>query len=429
MHAHIQARINAIQRGEVPEGYRKTKVGIIPSDWKVKELGDTTVKVGSGITPNGGAKVYKKTGRPFLRSQNVGWGSLLLNDIVFIDDDTHNSFSSTEIKKNDVFLNITGASIGRSAVADERVENGNVNQHVCIIRTQENELSPYFLNLFLLSGKGQKQIESYQAGGNRQGLNFAQIKSFKIPLPLLPEQRKIAEILSAWDDAIRLHHDLIEQKNTQKRGLMQLLLTGEKRLNGFNDNWIVTTLGNIANITMGQSPDSKDYNDSGEGKYLIQGNADIKNRKSSPRIWTKTITKECEIGDILMTVRAPVGAIAISLHNACIGRGICSIKAKKVDPHFLFQLLLSFEKRWISFEQGSTFTAVNGKDIQNLKVRIPNQKIEQQKIAEILITADKEIELLEAELEHLRAQKTGLMQLLLTGAIRMNETFKQENLR
>ncbi len=113
-------------------------------EWKAQELGPKTTKVGSGITPSGGDKNYKRTGRPFMRSQNVGWGSLLLDDVAFIDEETHRSFSSTEIEASDVLLNITGASIGRSAVADMRIIGGNVNQHVCIIRSKTGELVSCF---------------------------------------------------------------------------------------------------------------------------------------------------------------------------------------------------------------------------------------------------------------------------------------------
>ncbi|RYA85764.1 restriction endonuclease subunit S, partial [Enterobacter cloacae complex sp. 742-ADZ3-9B] len=126
-------------------------------EWKEKKLGSLATKVGSRITPLGGEKNYKKSGRPFVRSQNIGWGELLLDDVAFIDEETHNSFIATQINLLDVFLNITGASIGRSAVADSRVVGGNVNQHVCIIRTT-GELNPIFLNQFLISKDGQSQI-------------------------------------------------------------------------------------------------------------------------------------------------------------------------------------------------------------------------------------------------------------------------------
>jgi len=215
---------------ELKPAYKQTEVGMVPEDWEVCSLGDIVTKVGSGITPRGGEKVYKKEGRPFLRSQNVGWGHLLLDDIVFIDEKTHNSFLATEIKLDDVLLNITGASIGRSAVADNRLLGGNVNQHVCIIRADASKSSPYYLIFFLLSEIGQKQIESFQAGGNRQGLNFGQIKSFLIPLPSLPEQTAIAAVLSDMDAEIASLEQKRDKTRALKQGMMQELLTGRTRL-------------------------------------------------------------------------------------------------------------------------------------------------------------------------------------------------------
>ncbi len=192
-------------------------------EWVTHELGSKTTKVGSGITPTGGEKSYKKSGRPFVRSQNIGWGELLLDDVAFIDDETHQSFAGTEISNSDVFLNITGASIGRSAVADSRIVGGNVNQHVCIIRATD-ELSANFLNQFLISQYGQRQIDSFQAGGNRQGLNFAQVRSFSIPLPPeVDEQKKIADLLSSLDALITAQSQKIETLKTHKKGLMQKL--------------------------------------------------------------------------------------------------------------------------------------------------------------------------------------------------------------
>jgi type I restriction enzyme S subunit len=105
-------------------GYKQTEVGVIPEDWKAVQVGEIATKVGSGITPTGGQRFYKSDGRPFMRSQNVGWGTLLLDDIAFIDDSIHCTFAETEIKNEDVFLNITGASIGRSAIADSRILGG-----------------------------------------------------------------------------------------------------------------------------------------------------------------------------------------------------------------------------------------------------------------------------------------------------------------
>ena len=193
-------------------------------EWRAEELGGKTKKVGSGITPTGGDQNYKTEGRPFVRSQNIGWGCLLLDNVAYIDDETHSSFSATEIQIDDVLLNITGASIGRSAIANYQIEGGNVNQHVCIIRTKKKELDPFFLNQFLISQAGQSQIDSFQAGGNRQGLNFAQIRSFTIPMPpKVEEQQKIADCLTSIDELITAQTQKVGALKTHKKGLMQQL--------------------------------------------------------------------------------------------------------------------------------------------------------------------------------------------------------------
>lgn len=193
-------------------------------EWTECALGLLTTKIGSGITPIGGDKNYKTEGRPFVRSQNIGWGELILDDVAFIDEKTHQSFDSTEIKMFDVLLNITGASIGRSAVSDSRIAGGNVNQHVCIIRVRQDKLSPALLNQFLISEHGQRQIDSFQAGGNRQGLNFAQIRSFAVPLPPTEiEQGRIADHLSSLDELITTQTKKIESLKNHKKGLMQQL--------------------------------------------------------------------------------------------------------------------------------------------------------------------------------------------------------------
>jgi len=109
---------------EVKPGYKQTEVGVIPEDWVETTVREIATKVGSGVTPTGGSKRYKEHGRPFVRSQNVGWGCLLLDDLAFIDEETHNGFPATELKKDDVLLNITGASIGRTALANRRLVGG-----------------------------------------------------------------------------------------------------------------------------------------------------------------------------------------------------------------------------------------------------------------------------------------------------------------
>ena len=179
------------------------------------------------MTPRGGEAVYKSEGHPFVRSQNVGLGHLILDDIAYIDENTHQRQKNTELQLDDVLLNITGASIGRSALVNQQIVGGNVNQHVCIIRANK-KLIPSFLCNFLLSQYGQKQIESFQAGGNRQGLNFEQIKSIKIGLPSVEEQKKIADLLLLIERRITTQNKIIEKLQSLIKGLAVALTTKEK---------------------------------------------------------------------------------------------------------------------------------------------------------------------------------------------------------
>ena len=196
-------------------------------EWKKCTIGELAIKVGSGVTPRGGESVYKTDGYPFVRSQNVGLGHLILDDIAFIDEETHLRQKSTELKLEDVLLNITGASIGRSALVNEQVVGGNVNQHVCIIRTKENLISSFLCN-FLLSNYGQRQIDSFQAGGNRQGLNFEQIKSIKIAIPSTKEQTKVAKLLQLIEERIATQNKIIEDLKKLKSAIRKKVFVSLK---------------------------------------------------------------------------------------------------------------------------------------------------------------------------------------------------------
>ncbi len=158
-------------------------------DWEKVKLGDQLTFVGSGVTPLGGKETYVDDGVLFIRSQNVLWGACDFSDAAYITEDVHKEMSRSQVKRNDVLLNITGASIGRSAVYLEDRE-ANVNQHVTILRCN-GSLEPNFLMNYMISKEGQDQIRSVQSGASRQALNYQQIKAMKIPLPPLEVQREI----------------------------------------------------------------------------------------------------------------------------------------------------------------------------------------------------------------------------------------------
>ena len=227
---------NAVTRGLNPDVPLKDSgvewIGQVPEHWEVKKIKHVTSKIGSGITPLGGGSNYIDGGIPLLRSQNIHFDRIDLNDVARISEFTHNSMKNSKVRKEDVLLNITGGSLGRCFYVDSN-EEMNVNQHVCIIRPNK-KINTIFLNMLLASEIGQKQIWFFQQGGGREGLNFQAIKNFYLPLPDLEEQQKIAIYLDKQaakiDQAIALKTAHIEKLKEYKSVLINDVVTGKVRV-------------------------------------------------------------------------------------------------------------------------------------------------------------------------------------------------------
>ena len=212
-------------------------------EWEKCKLGTLTTKVGSGSTPKGGNAVYTSVGHCFVRSQNVGMGYLILDEIAHINDVIHQKHKATELKENDVLLNITGASIGRTAIATKEIEGGNVNQHVCIIRAN-SKVNPKFLCNYIQTKKIQNYIQSLQTGGSREGLNFEQIRSFPISLPNIAEQNKIAQLLDKLNERIATQNKIIDKLQSLIKGINQYV---------FTNSGVNYKLGEVCEIKSGYS--------------------------------------------------------------------------------------------------------------------------------------------------------------------------------
>jgi len=155
----------------------------VEKKYEKRTLLPLTTKIGSGSTPRGGKSVYLSSGTPLVRSLNVRWNEFKYKDLAYIDEETHQRMISTEVKLGDVFLNITGASIGRSCCAPEQICPANVNQHVMIIRPIQEDLRSRFLMYWLTSPTTQDFILNAQAGATRQALTKVQVQDLNIPLP------------------------------------------------------------------------------------------------------------------------------------------------------------------------------------------------------------------------------------------------------
>ena len=428
-----KSQIRSCGFNSVREEYKRTDVGVIPADWDCDRLGNLATRVGSGITPTGGERVYVTEGRPFLRSQNVGWGVLNLDDLAFITDEIHASFAGSQINEGDVLLNITGASIGRSAVADTNVARGNVNQHVCEIRPDPKRLDSHFLNGYLLSAVGQKQIDSFQAGGNRQGLNYSQIRSFLVPCPTVREQHAIAEALSDVDGLLAALEKLIDKKRSIKQAAMQQLLTGETRLPGFSGAWQLKRLGDIGPFSKGRGIKREDVSLEGlpcvrYGElYTRYHNYIVRIESRIPPIVALTALP-IQTGTLLFAgsgeTAEEIGRCAAYLgkEQAYAGGDIIVLTPLEQDSIYLGHLMNhpTVVTQRARMAQGNAVVHISASNLAQVKIELPSIT-EQTAIAAVLSDMDKEITALEERRDKARAIKQGMMQALLTGHVRLVE--------
>lgn len=397
-------------------------------NWKQINLSDITSKIGSGKTPCGGRKAYVSSGIPLIRSQNVNNNVVNFNDAVFIDKATDEAMKNSRVMTNDVLLNITGASLGRSAVYKEE-ESANVNQHVCIIRPVEGYNSN-FLQLCLASDYGQKQIDFNQAGGGREGLNFQAIGKMSFMIPSNVEQKKIASLFTELDNLIQSAEKELEGYREQKRGMLQKMFPkkGEKvpeiRFPGFTDAWEQRKFSELVIIERGGSPRPIDKfitNDANGLNWVKIGDAPQQGNyitKTAEKIIPEGLSKTREVhpGDLILSNSMSFGKPYIMAIDGCIHDGWLLIRDtnKVFDLKFLCQMLGTEQmlSQYKALAAGSTVNNLNKELVGNTNVKVPNIK-EQQQIGKYFHNLDNLITLQQQELDGYKEFKKGLLQQML----------------
>ena len=362
-------------------------------EWEKCKLGELAVKVGSGSTPKGGNAVYTTSGHCFVRSQNVGMGHLILNDIAYIDESTHQKQKSTELRTNDVLLNITGASIGRTALATEEINGGNVNQHVCIIRTNSN-VEPSYICDYIQTSKIQKYIQSLQTGGSREGLNFEQIRSFPIYIPMVEEQVKISKLLSLINERIAIQSKLIEDLKKLKSAISERLF---KSLKGS-----IVLLSDICNIVKGKQINGENLSDSGN-YYVMNGGTEPSGYYDDYNVEANTISIS-EGGN-------SCGYVQFNASPFWSGGHCYSIQniADNVDNMYLYHYLKSNEDAIMKLRIGSGLPNIQKKDLAMFKIIVP--KIERQiTISTFLSSLERKVEIEERIQNAMLKEKLYLLQ-------------------
>ena len=424
MNIKAKERVLQINMGQVPQGYKKTKVGIIPNEWPYDRFKNIVKKSQYGLSLAKNIKGNIK----ILDMSQLQNGYIINKDLGYVSI-TPDEYENYVIKKGDLLFNRTNSYdlVGKSAVAKKDYEFVFASYLVRFKLTEECNFQ-YIGEWLALSCKTNIIRRLVTKGVSQCNINPTELqKYFYIPLPPLPEQDKIAEILSTFDKAIELKEKLIEQKKLQKKYLMQALLDPKslyfRRLTGFKDEWKEIKLGNfiyeIKDLTIIQ--DQYRLLTSSKNGIVLQEDYFNKIVSSDENIGYKIIKK----GEFTFRCMSDTGFFKIN-RLECLEIGIVSpaynvFNIRKADNDYMSFFLNSYKMiyKYSTIAQGGTRLALKIHSLAKLKVSIPNLE-EQTAIAKILSTVEEEIHLLEKELEQQKLKKKALMQLLLTGKVRVN---------
>lgn len=381
---------------------------MLPEGWDVIKIGDA-IKLSSGDTKPTDLQIEKTELQPYpvYGGNNIMGYSSQKNSV-----------------KPIVLIGRVGEYCGITRYIDEPcwiTDNALFTKEIdSSIRTEYLSLSLKYYDLSRLRNKGGQPLISQKP-----------IYGLKIPFPPLSEQKKIAQILSTWDNAISATERLLDNSQQRKKALMQQLLTGKKRLPGFEGEWESGTLGEIANIDSGYAFKSSDFTDSEEGIPIVkmsdfkEGRLDL---SQAAKVSTKHLNNidkfKLQVDDFVFGMSGSLSNYAwVKMENlpCYLNQRVGRIVSKKNSNHlFVTYLYLSdkVQQSILDKAAGAAQLNISVTDLRKLPIKYPS-KIEQEKISSILMVSDQEIDAQQKRLDHLKLEKKALMQQLLTGKRRV----------
>ena len=346
----------------------------------------------------------------------------LTNAINTISDITMEEIGALPFPKGSIVFPRVGAALFNN---NKKIlaQDGVVDDNVLVLTVTDTSKCWYEFLYYYLQGI---PLAKWCNSGLVPVINTKTVLSQMVFLPPLPEQQKIAAILSTQDKVIELKEKLLAQKQQQKKYLMQQLLTGKIKLANYPNNWHEIKLGEVSSMASGGTPDSKNkayygntYNwisisdISNAGKYI-----DDSNRKLSQSGFDNCTARLFNPGTVLLAMYASVGKCAIARKTCCTSQAIVGITPQKeLVNEYLYYVLVNENVRLKSFSQASSQPNINKKIVEDVLIKLPSLS-EQKAIVEILSTADREIDLIQKFIEAEKQKKKALMQLLITGKVR-----------
>ncbi|MCH7012466.1 restriction endonuclease subunit S [Escherichia coli] len=388
---------------------------MVPKGWSSVQAQDVckSISVGVVIKPTQ-YYVPEGYGVKAFRSANVREGFINDSDWVYFSHEGHAINKKSHLKTGDVLIVRTGYP-GTACVVTPEFEGSNAID-IVIARPDMDKIIPEYLCAYTNSHIGKSQVLDLQGGMAQKHLNVGAYQVLKINLPPLREQKKIAQILLTWDNAISVTENLLANSQQQKKALMQQLLTGKKRLldeNGvrFSGEWKQdVNLGSIINISKGVQINKNTLSEDGQFPVINGG------------IAPSGFTSEFNTDENTITISEggnSCGYVAFQKKSFWCGGHCYAVRKTALDLSFTFHLLKYNELKIMGLRVGSGLPNIQKKAIEAFTVNFPVTSVEQQKIAAVLSAADDEIATLEKKLACLRDEKKALMQQLLTGKRRV----------
>ena len=415
MTPEIKTRIEAVRRGEVPEGYQRTRAGIMPVDWPTKTLAKDVFKNHTNKKHGGAYEVLSATqDRGIIPRKDVD---------IDIKYDEENIASYKKVDEGDFVISLRSFQGGIEYSEYE----GLVSPAYTVLKATKPIDNNYYRAYFKTSDFIKRLNGAVYGIRDGKQIGFEDFGDLATHYPPLAEQQKIAEILSTCDRVIELKQKLLDEKRKQKQWLMQMLLDPDSdiRLPGCDSNWQTYQIGELGKVITGSTPDksveafwngdfpwitSQDF----KGKYINSSNVYV----------TENGKKKCRLlpaGSLLVTCIASIGLNAIATVECATNQQINAVVCNEKCSTEMLYYIIEFNKPKLERIAGKTAVPIISKEqFEKIVVAIPVSTQAQDKIVSILSVADTEIDFLEQELEAWQQKKKALMQLLLTGLVRVN---------
>lgn len=418
---------------QIRQGYKPTPLGSIPENWEVKRLGEVCAFLRTNTLSRNQLNVTNGN------IQNIHYGDILIKypaiidaqkqSIPFINKEDYKESMNDFIEDGDIVM----ADTAEDETVGKACEITNVNSkkilaglHTMLIRPQKGLFSSLFLGYQVNSTSYHKQLNALIQGIKVCSVGKQAIANTYLSLPPLSEQQHIVSVLSLWDTAIEKQDALIEKLILRKRGLMQQLLTGKKRLKGFNEKWKEVKLGNLGKFIGGYVFSENEQGGQTGTPFYKVSDMNLHGNELKMTIANNYVTLEQieRLGYIVIEdeaiIFAKVGA-AIALERKRYAKNfiIDNNMLAFIPNEDIWYMKYWFDSiRLSKYIQVGALPSYNASDLSTIKLNIPSRK-EQNAIASVLIDTDKEIEIQKQKLTAMQAQKKGLMQVLLTGKKRV----------